>query len=190
MKTIQFSLILFFTISLSNIYCQNVSEKSLIVYKTYEDFMNNTGLNLGTITNYVSGTWGDNKIVIKRGNKEDKINMNQYWGFRVDDYIFRMNKDGIKLPLLVLKKDEKIFYADGYLYYNKIMFDRDEGSSIRESDGYFYSDNLNSEVFEITKIIKNEKDNPKLKELIECIKKAKKRYGVQSKFNGYSECLK
>lgn len=181
-------LVIFF-LFLSTSYGQNNSNKSLIVFKTYEDFVSNSGLNLGKISDYSYDNWGGNKIVVIKEDVEEKININQYWGFSIDDNIFRMNKDGIRLPLLVLKKNEKIFYVDGYIYFDKIVFGKN-GYSIRESDGYFYSDNLNSEIFEITKIIKKEKDNPKLKDLIECIKKAKKRIGYQSKFNGYSKCLK
>ncbi len=92
--------------------------------------------------------------------------------------------------MLVLNGKEKVFYVDGYLYMDKAIYNENSGSTFRDSDGVFYSDDLNSEVFEITKIISKEKNNPNLKDLIECIKDAKSRAGVQSKFNGYMECIK
>ena len=77
--------------------------------------------------------------------------------------------------------------SDTVSYY--ICYNEDNGSSFRDSDGIFYSDSINSKIFEISKFISNEKSNPKYKNLIECFKKAKKRYGVQSKFNGYLKKL-
>ncbi|MBG6112143.1 hypothetical protein IWX84_003042 [Flavobacterium sp. CG_9.10] len=185
---IKYFLLIFFLFE-SVLYCQDNSNKNLIIFKTYEDFVSNSGINLGIIVNYLCTDWGANKIVVKNGSQEEKINMNKYWGFKIDNYIFRMNKDGLRLPLFVFKNNEKVFYIDGYINFDKIAFGSD-GYSIRESDGCFYSDNLNSEVFEITKIIKKEKYNPKLKDLITCIKRSKKRAGYQSQFNGYIECLK
>lgn len=185
---IKYFLLIFFLFE-SVFYCQDNSNKNLIIFKTYEDFESNSGLNLGKISDYSYDNWGGNKIFVIKEDVEEKININQYWGFSIDDNTFRMNKNGIRLPLLVLKKDEKIFYVDGYVYFDKIVFGKN-GYSIRDSDGYYYSDNLNTEVFEITKIIKKEKNNPILKDLITCIKRSKKRAGYQSQFNGYIECLK
>lgn len=185
---LKYFVIIFFLLE-STFYSQDNSNKNLIIFNTYEDFIGNSGINSGIVVNYLYTTWGVNKIVVKNGNSEEKINMNKYWGFKIDNYIFRMNKDCKRLPLLIFKNDEKVFYIDGYINFNKIAFGSD-GYSIRESDGCFYSDNLNSEVFEITKIIKREKDNPRLKDLIACIRKSKKRAGYQSQFNGYMQCLK
>lgn len=49
---------------------------------------------------------------------------------------------------------------------------------------------INSKVFEITKIIKNEENNPELSSLIKCIKKGKERIGgYQVLFNSYYDCV-
>ncbi len=191
MKTIQLFIIVLFSISsLSKIYSQKATPKNLIVYKTYEDYTSNSGINLGIISALRNSDMGGNKIFVKdENNKEIKININQYWGFSVNNFIFRMNKNSVLIPMLVLKNNEKIFYGDGYLYISKIVFNNDNGSTFIKSDGVFYSDDLNSKVFEITKIIKNEKDNPKLVDFIECIKQGKERYGAQSKLNGYLKCV-
>ena len=91
--------------------------------------------------------------------------------------------------MLIVKNEDKVFYLDGYLFLYRALYNDQDDSSFRSSDGCFYSDDLSSEVYEITKMIKKEKDNPQYKEMIECIKESKKRLGVQSQFNGYVKCI-
>lgn len=176
--------------SVSKLIAQNrVSEHQLIVYNTYEDFVADKGENYGFNTGTSNDSWGGNRIHVGDAQADKAINTNNFWGYKIGDYLFRMNKYSLRVPMLVLNVKEKVFYVDGYVFLRKAIYNESGGSSFRESDGCFYSDDLNSEVFEITKLIKKEKDNPKLKEIIECLKDAKSRLGVQSKFNGYIACI-
>lgn len=169
---------------------KKVSKHKLIVFNTYEDYLAEKGQDYGFVTGRGFPEGPGNKIFVLNGEKKDKgIKVDKVWGFQIGKYLFRMNQYTINLPMLVLYEKEKLFYIDGYLFLDKAMFDEDTGFSYRKSDGVFYSDNLNSEVFEISKMIKKEKDNPKLKEMIECLKDAKERVGIQSKYNGYVECI-
>lgn len=167
-----------------------VSDKNLIVYKSSNDFLSKKGDDFGKILNASSNSWGGNAIyTVAADGKKITCHLNDFWGFSIGKYEFRMNKFSLRIPMWIIKNDEKFFYMDGYLILNKAMFGTDDDFSMRDSDGYFYSDDLDSKVYEITKIIHNEKDNIKLKDLIECIKIGKKRSGIQAKFNGYSKCI-
>lgn len=160
---------------------------NLIVFDTYEDFISNKGKDCGVITDYLTSSWGDNKITVENSSKKEVINTNKLWGYKIGDYIYRMNKNKIRIPLLVYLVKDKVFYIDGTYRISKDMIMSSFGS--RKTDGIFYSDNLNSEVFQITKLIKNEKNNSKYNVLIDCLKEAKKRYGINAKFNGYFKCI-
>lgn len=174
---------------------QKVSDKHLIVFETYNDYKSGKGKDYGLITDYENSDWGKNKILIDNGFTErDKpkvkvVDLNNFWGYQIGDFIFRMNTYSLRLPMLVLNKNKKVFYIDGYMVMKRAIFDEHGGHTFIESDGCFYSDDLNSQVHEITRMIRNEKGNPELKDMIECIKEAKKRRGVQRQFDRYVECI-
>lgn len=182
--------LLLFCLAYITAFSQNkVSDKKLIVFNTYEDYVAKKGEDYGFITGKANDSWGGNKIYVGNAQKDKAINTNKFWGYQIGGYLFRMNTYSLRVPMLVLNGKEKVFYIDGYLFLDKAIYNEDAGRSFRDSDGCFYSDDLNSEVFEITKMISKEKNNPKLKDMIECLKDAKGRMGVQSKFNGYVECI-
>jgi hypothetical protein len=54
---------------------------------------------------------------------------------------------------------------------------------------YFFILTLNSEIFEINKIAKKEKDNSEFSSLIECLKKSKKRHSGQGILNSTIDCI-
>ena len=175
---------------------QKVSDKHLIVFETYNDYKSGKGQDLGLITDYANTSWGQNEIFIDNGfTDRDKpkvkvIDTNKFWGYQIGDLLFRMNTYSLRVPMLVLNENKKVFYIDGYMVMKRAIFNEDGGHTFRESDGCFYSDDLNSQVYEITRMVRNEKGNPELKDMIECIKEAKKRRGVQRKFDQYLECIK
>ena len=164
--------------------------KNLIVFHTYEEYKNGNGKDYGLIIGMSNSSWGANKFRVEDGKRKNgkTINLNKIWGFKIGDYLFRMNTYSHHIPLVVVNGKEKVFYIDGYMILNREIWNR-EPESFRDTDGCFYSDDLASEVFEITKMIKNEKDNANLKHMIECIEEAKERLGAQSKFNGYMQCI-
>ena len=174
---------------------QKVSDKHLIVFETYNDYKSGKGQDYGLITDHTNTSWGINEIFIDNGltdrgkPKVKVIDTNKFWGYQIGNYLFRMNTYSLRVPMVVLNENKKVFYIDGYMLMNKAIFNEDGGNTFRESDGCFYSDDLNSQVYEITRMVRNEKDNPQLKEMIECIKEAKKRRGVQRQFDQYLECI-
>lgn len=186
MKNLLFVILLFFVNSVLS-QEDSISKYDLVLYETYDDFKQNKGVNKGKMLTYQYSTWGSNKIELV--NKEN-INLNDYWGFTVDEYLFRMNKYSLRIPMFVYVLDKKVFYIDGYLVFNKIAFNsKREGRTIRESEAIFYSNDLNSEVYEISKFTSREKNNTHYKELVACFNLAKKRYGYQAQFNGRKKCL-
>jgi hypothetical protein len=186
MKRIILVLILFITSDLLFSQGRKLGD-NLIVFYTYEDFISNKGKDCGVITKFYTSSWGENRITVENSGKEEVINTNKLWGYKSGDYLYRMNKKKTRIPLLVYLVKDKVFYIDGTyrISEDKIM----SSFASRKTDGIFYSDNLNSEVFQITKLIKNEKNNSKYNFLIDCLKEAKKRYGINAKFNGYLKCI-
>jgi hypothetical protein len=181
------SLILLFFVNSVLSQEDSISKYDLVLYETYDDFKQNKGINKGKMLTYQYSTWGSNIIKLV---SEENVNLNDYWGFTVNEYLFRMNKFSLRIPMFVYVLDKKVFYIDGYLVFNKIAFNsKREGRTIRESDAIFYSDNLNSEVYKISKFTSREKNNIDYQDLVTCFNLAKKRYGYQAQFNGRKKCL-
>ncbi|MFG6686891.1 hypothetical protein ACGK9U_09940 [Mariniflexile sp. HNIBRBA6329] len=173
-----------------NVFCQDSNyqkSKELYIYNTYEDFKNKKDVYLGQISNFSWSSWGKNKLCAIINSKEVKVNINKYWGFRLDDVFFRINKSSPRIPVLILGSSEKIFYIDGYFYLGEIL--SGSSSSSRTTNALFYSDDFESKIIHIDKLPKYEKNNQSLSEIINCINKGKKRYGYQAKFNSYYKCI-
>jgi len=165
-------------------------EKKVYMYKTFDDFQSNNGEYVGDFSATKWNDWGSNKIYVEKNSVETKINLNKYWGFKIDEYTFRMNENSPGIPLTVVNQKGFTFYCDGYIYLYMIQFNKNDGVSSRTKTPLFYSKTINSKVFEITKIIKNEENNPELSSLIKCIKKGRERIGgYQAQFNSYYDCV-
>jgi hypothetical protein len=188
MKNILFFIIIFLAL---NSYSQELfhTEKKLIIYKTYSDFINKSGEDFGFIKMYGNAMFGGFAFDLVKDNKEIKVKVNQYWGFSIGEYFFRMYNSK-KIPICIIKNQfDLFFYADGYLYFGIAIWDKDIGVTEENTDGYFYSQDLTSKVYEITDLSKIKNPSPELSTLIECINKGKKRYGDQAKLNSYTKCL-
>lgn len=166
-----------------------IKDKRVFMFKTHEDFKSNNHIYVGDYDGYIWGSGGGNIIKVVYDNDYKKINMNDYWGFILDDYVFRVSHKKPRIPVCVIKTEPKVFYMGGYFFLS-YFYDGDFSSS-RIASGYFYSDDMNSRVYPIEKILKKEKEttNNELKSLLKCVEKGKKRYGYQAQFNGYSKCF-
>lgn len=128
----------------------------------------------------------------KFGPKTIKYKTKKIWGFKVYKFVFRVKKSSPKMLVAIIKNKEKVFYVNGGLYLNMIGNGLAEGymtTSNFNSSHVFYSDDLNSEIKDIKKFIKKEKDNPKFTSLVKCLKNSKKRSGTRAKFNSYLHCI-
>lgn len=159
----------------------------IFVFKTYEDFVNNKSEDLGQVTSY----GGLNVFVLEdlAKKKQKKHKLNDYWGYKVGNYTFRtLKKEGICVSFL--KKDFGVcLYIAGTFAMSYAVWGYDFFNESLNKDGYFYSDSLNSEIFEITKIVKYNNPRSEIIPLIECIKEANERYGLQAKFNSQGKCI-
>lgn len=164
-------------------------DKTTTMYKTFADFQAKKGVSAGEYAGFSWNSWGINTLHVMNGGKETKVNMNDYWGFTVGDFLFRSKSNGMRIPVVVLNVTSKVYYCEGYMFLDMIKHNATGGSSNRTDDSVFYSDDMESDIYEITKIISKEKDNPELAGMIECIKKGKKRRGYQAQFNSYYECI-
>lgn len=187
MKKIIFLLSFFFFVSSSNSQILTPGNH-IFVFKTYEDFVNNKSEDLGQVTSYGSL----NVFVLENleKNKQKKFKLNDYWGYKIGNYTFRIfKKEGVTVSFI--RNDFGLsLYIDGAFTMRKAVWGIDFfNSTTHENDGYFYSDSLNSEIFEISKIVKYKNPSAEMIPLIECIKEANERYGVQAKFNGQGKCI-
>lgn len=191
--------VLFFLVSFS-VFSQEVKsnsieneikyDKKVYIYETFNDFENDIKKFIGYYHGWewnsgFSITFGG-KLKLKVKNSPDSedfesVKMDNYWGFVIDNYIFRITKN--RMLAVINKKHEKYFYLDGMFVLSMILNESDSAnlSFVAEKDLIFYSNNLNSKVFRIQKI-KREKSS-ELTSLRKCIKKAKKRKSVQGRFN-------
>lgn len=87
--TILFSLILLFT---QNSFSQ---EFSVTLFKTFSDYENKQGVELGDYYGYGLSSAGFS-ITTKKEGKKHTEKMNDYWGFRLDDALYRVDS---KTPL-------------------------------------------------------------------------------------------
>lgn len=163
-------------------------DKTVTMYKTYADFKGEKGVMVGQLDSFSWHSWGGNTLHVT-GGKQEKVNMNDYWGFTVGDFLFRSKQNGMRIPVVVLNVTSKIYYCEGYMFLDMIRANSTGGSSSRTDESIFYSDDMEGDIMEITKIISKEKDNPELAGMVECIKKGKKRRGYQAQFNSFYECI-
>lgn len=164
----------------------SAQNKEIYIYKSFKQFENNTPEHIGTYEGHESNLFGFSFFFIENGKKRYyKINKS-YWGFRIGDYIFRTYKHDALIPLFIMKKKEKVFYLHGELALSQI---RKVSSLAWGHHGIFYSDDFESKVYQIAKIVDKEKNNKALKSLCDCIKEQKKRFGDQARFSGYKDCV-
>ncbi len=171
-----------FSLTLFSQESETIKTSQVFLFESAENLINNKGEYAGE---YVSYSWS-NKIYAELNRKKNKINLNKYWGFKIGPVFFRMNNTKPKIPLQIIGINDKIFYLNGYFYLNKLAHNH---ASSRSNDNIFYSNALTEDIRHIDKITHKEKDNIELKSLCDCIKKAKKRYGDQAKFNGKYKCI-
>jgi len=183
-----FLLILLFTsLSLIAQETEDDLDKKTYLYLTFEDFTNNNTKYVGEYVSYSWSSLGTNKIYVKNGTKETKININKYWGFKINGKVFRLKKVNPKIPLLLLKSKDINLYIDGYMYLHYLEFFSTNSS--RTTEAIFYSDDLNSKIYKVDKLVKHHKNTTSISNFRECIKKGTKRYGYQAKFNSYMKCV-
>lgn len=164
-------------------------KNNLYVYETYQDYVSNNPIDCGLATGF-GEIFGFKYIMVKNDNKDKKIKINNKWGFKIGNFLFRFNEKE-NIPVSYLKNELGLyFYIDAEFTLSQAIWGFDySNSSDNKNDGYFYSNDLNSKIFEISKIVKIENPSTELKDFIECIKDAKERYGDQAKFNSYTKCI-
>ena len=199
MKAIKF--IFFFLLSV-NVFSQPIPfwlkdksvdtnfDKRVYLFNTIEDYKNDKGQYIGE---FVVNTWdnviGHNTLYYKNDGKEEKVNLNKHFGFKIGSFYFVMNTKNPKALMKVVKVKEKIFYVEGGFYTNMIFNKKNEGTSSRIRYPFFYTDSLGSEFIELRKIFKLEKNNQNLKDLINCLNNAKK-LGAHEMIQAHFDCMR
>lgn len=164
-------------------------DKKIYVYKTYEDFVNNISEEKGELDGHEWSIFSGVKIFLKTttGNDRNYFMAKNMWGFKIDKFLFRVVNNNY--PICLIKHKGKYFYSIGNLQLSRIKFDSPEMSIQVDGKVLFYSDEINSEVYEINKLKSNEKDNPEYEPIINCLKRAKQRHGKQAVLNSTIDCI-
>jgi len=164
-------------------------DKRVYLYSTIEDYKSDKGEYIGE---YVVNTWdnvmGHNSLFYKKDGKEEKVNLNKYFGFKIGTFYFVMNAKKPKTLMKVIKEKEKVFYVEGGFYTNMIFNKRNKGTSTRTRYPLYYSDSLGSEFIEFKEIFKLEANNQNLKDLLNCFNNAKK-LDSHVKVQVYFDCI-
>jgi hypothetical protein len=111
-------LIILFSLTLLYTQTSFSQEFSVTLFKTFSDYENNQGVELGDYYGYGLSSAGFS-IITKKAGKKRTEKMNDYWGFRLDTSVFRVDR---KTPYLVIKiMPEFVFYLHGS--YNTTKLD-------------------------------------------------------------------
>ncbi|MFK7771365.1 MAG: hypothetical protein AB8F94_04465 [Saprospiraceae bacterium] len=114
--------ILFIMFSLFTILLK--AQDSLIVYKTFSDFDNQTGeLYTGKLFYQNATTTFKNRFIyfknktsgISKDQQKIKINTKEVWGFMINDRLFRMIAD-TGIPVCLLSQGQLYYYENGLAY--------------------------------------------------------------------------
>ena len=162
-------------------------DKTVYLYKTYNDYKNEKSENIDDFFSYshddVRGA-----LLFFNYDYKNKKELNDYWGFKIDSFTFRIKNKGRNKPVSIIKIKGKVFYLNGEIHLDMLSNNSKSGSVI-DDDPLFYSDDLNSEVYKIQRLNNKENGNEKYSELFKCLKEAKKRHGEQAEFNSSLECI-
>ena len=98
------------------------AQKELIIYDTYENYLNNTGITYKGEYVYSSSSELFKKRIIRFNNKNKKttkeknkisINCPDIWGFKLNDILFRIHHNYDPSPMCVVNQGELIYYEHG-----------------------------------------------------------------------------
>lgn len=167
---------------------KEIYDKKVYLFRTYQDFVNNKPEEIGKYAGQEWTLFKGTTIFLKNldGNKIPLL-VNDIWGFKIDKYVFR-GLNG-KYPALIIKEKFKIFYMNGSLMLDRIRWDSPKLVIDVVGDVYFYSDDLDSKIYEINKLKSKEKENINFAPLFECLKSAKKRHSAQGELDSTTECI-
>lgn len=181
-------------------------EKGIIVYKTYEDFVEKKGVEykgdyklrsfalLPGINNRTVTFKNRNKEVTE--NKKVKIKLKRVWGFSYNGYLMRVEDS---LPHYLVSKGKICYYENGFSMVSLISkgheFTAQNLHNFKDLESrwgvYSYiSKSINSEIKKFStkrQVKKMIKKMPEIKELYECVYPAKVLEAIEKKRKCISE---
>tara|TARA_R110002050_G_scaffold97971_1_gene203612 strand:- start:52 stop:636 length:585 start_codon:yes stop_codon:yes gene_type:complete len=166
-------------------------DNKIYIYKSFEDFKSDNGEYIGEFEDFASSPIYNafGFFFMKENGKKRYVGVKKSnWGFRVGEHVFRKQKAGENVVLGVLKHKEKVFYISGAMVLRMLGNEGKSGWS-SDSNVLFYSDNYESDVFRIDKLLKKEKDNSSFFKLNKCLEEAKRLEGNQAKFKASKSCI-
>ena len=160
--------------------------KHLVIYKTYEDYENKTYQDLGPIISVTN----NKRYEVIHNNRKKTFNISKYWGFSIGEQFFLYSKENATaVGFLRIQYNLFLYLEDDFIVHRSVWGGEGLFPSFNKTEGYYYSESLNSKIFKISKIVDIKNPSSELIPFIECIKEGKERYDSQSKLNGYSKCI-
>lgn len=162
----------------------SVCYSQVIVYETYEDFQANNGTKYERYKSYSWSAGGVRLILFDKNNKKNKIACRDFWGFKIGDALFRVEK-GNTNPVRVISVGKLVYYENGFAHLNMIRTNSTSGNFERGYYAYL-SKNINSEIItmpiggwvEWASVTKFKKENPDYDPLFQCIEQDYDNYRV------------
>lgn len=101
---------IFISILFAIFLCSHLSGQQVIVYKTYDDYKNNTGKEYQEFTRYIF-TNLSGSLVVKNGNEKSMIRWRDVWGFKINFFVYRIFEG--EAYRLVVPGPKLYYYDDG-----------------------------------------------------------------------------
>lgn len=174
---------------LSNAQSEEGDSKEIYIFNTYNDFENKNEQHLGTYNAIISSNALTKLEYINQEGKKKKQALKNIWGFRIGSYYFRIKSGRWNTPMYIKGIKNKVFYYKGKLFLDMILTSSNFGSTGNTKNMVLYSDNLNSDFFDIEEMKENESNNPLFLSLVKCIDKGLDRYGYSPQFKAIKSCV-
>jgi hypothetical protein len=143
---------------------------TVTVYKTYESFLNGSGREAGTLSNYKWSNLPKSLKLICQENENSTfatVEVGDCWGFTVGTQLFRIGEEYC-IPFFLYESAELAYYESGRAQLEYLLFG--SATIFYASDLANYSLSLNDPIIPVQKAKKiYKKDHPELTEICSCI---------------------
>lgn len=111
-----------------------LSQTPILIYTTYQDFVNQTPKQYEDLKDYLLAENLTLKVV--KNNNIEKIRVKDIWGFVYKDAFFRIDHDDPRSMITRLVSTGKLFYYENGIPHLQMLFHDTDSASYRASYGY------------------------------------------------------
>jgi hypothetical protein len=163
-------------------YCQEY-ENVVTTYYTYDDYKSDRGKEIGYVSSFSIGI---GHVILFVGDEKKSVDLQDYWGFSVDSILFRVKKS---YALRVYSVGKIVYYEDGPMHLNLLI---DGYAGVEDGENiYYYSQTLNSEIFNSSKKMIKSMNNPdnEIVKMMDEIRKSHSIMDMKKQINAIRKCV-